>query len=283
MRRLSHVIQSTDVMLGFTNAYAISGIRHLMAATLNGATRIVNPGPFSPERFFELVQRFKVTFFLSTAYIANQIVDHPQFESADLHSLKQYICAGTKASHTVILRMNEYLNGGKFCHSYGVTETIGTVSINFDHTRNDCVGQLISGCEAKIVNEQGERLDVGETGELCLKQPYLFHGYVGDDQSAPNYFDSEGFYVTGDIARFDENGDLFIVDRKKEQFQCCGYHVQPAEIEGFLNQIDGVKESCLVPIPHPKYDNLPAAVIVKTESSACTKQTIYDSISSKSI
>lgn len=270
-----------DVVLGFSSFDGIAGIRILMAATLNGSARIVNVGPFSPERFFKLIERFKVTFSLSTAFQPNQILNHPQIKMADLTSLKHYICAGTKVSYDVIQKMNNYLRGGKFCHSYGMTELVGPVTVNFDHMKNDCVGQLISGCEVKVVNERGDRLGIGEDGELCVKQPYSFLGYLGDSRNVQQYFDDEGFFITGDIARFDANGDLFIVDRKKELFKCNGYHVTPCEIEEFLNKMEGVKQSCVVPIPDLKCDYLPAVVIERATNSTCTAESIYNSVSGK--
>lgn len=280
MRRLSTYIRSTDVLLA---PATLDGIRIIITGTINGSTRIVNDGPFSPERFFELVERFKVTYTLSAPFKAVQLLNHPQIETADLSSIKHYTCGGSGASFDTIQCISKYLRGGKLCHSFGMTELVGPVAINFNHTRNECVGQLISGCEVKIVNEEGERLGVGETGEFCIRQPHLFSGYLGDNRSFRDYFDSEGFFITGDIARFDENGDLFIIDRKKEMFKCSDYHVTPTEIEVFLNQIEGVKQSCLVPIPDENYEYLPAALIVRTENSTCTEQSISDAVSSKSI
>lgn len=281
MRNLSSYIRPTDVVLGFNSFDGIAGIRILMGATLNGCTRIVNAGPFSPERFFKLVERFKVTFSLSSAFQPIQILKHPQIQTANLTSYKHYICAGTKVSYDIIQQMNNYLRGGKFCHSYGMTELVGPITVNLDHMKNDCVGQLASGCEAKIVNEQGDRLGIDEDGELCIKQPYLFLGYLGDNRNIQQYFDDEGFFITGDIARFDANGDLFIIDRKKELFKCNGYHVTPCEIEEFLNKIEGVKQSCVVPIPDPICDYLPAVVIEKATNSTCTAEFIYNSVSSE--
>lgn len=281
VRRLSPFTKATDILLGFNSFDGISGIRMAMSAILNGATRIVNTGPFSPERFFYLVERFKVTFTASTAFSVIQLLNHPQIEFANLSSLKHYICAGSKLSLDAINEMNKYLKGGKLCHGYGMTEFVGPVAVNFNHTRNDCVGQLISGCKVKIVNEHGHRLGINEDGELCIKPSFLFSSYLTDNQCSPNYLDREGFFITGDIARFDKNGDLFMIDRKKEQFKCCGYHVSPTELEQFLDKISGVKQSCVVPIPDIKSEFLPAALIVKTENSTCTEESIYNAVLSK--
>lgn len=257
----------------------MTGLRAFLGATLNGSTRIVNEGEFSPERFFDLVEQFKVTFALGAAHKSLQILNHPRIDYVDLSSVKHYTSGGIKTSFNIIQKMNKYFKGGQFCHNYGMTETMGMVTVNLYHSRNNSAGQLISGSEAKIVNDHGQRLGVSEDGELCIKLPYPFLGYVGYEEK--NHFDSEGFLPTGDIAHFDQNGDLFITGRKKELFKCYDYHLMPTEIEEFLNRIDGVKQSCVVPIPNPKCGYMPAAVIVKTDNSTCNEQSIYDAVSGK--
>lgn len=282
VRRLSSILQATDIRLSFNGLGGIAAIRFLLIAPLNGYVRIVNPGSFSPERFFDLVKRFKVTFVNGcTAPIIAQLLSHPHIGSADLSSVKRIIVGFSKISLKLIVEMNKRLPNGKCSPIYGMSELAGQVAINLQHSRNDCVGQLINGAEAKVVNEEGKRLGVGEIGELCIRQPFQFSGYIGNTEKTDN-FDDEGFYATGDIVYFDENCDLFIVDRKKAIFKVGHYQVTPTEIETFLDQIDGVKQSCLVAIPDTECGNLPAAVIVKEELSNCTEESIYESVLRKS-
>lgn len=281
IRRLSQIIGSTDVVLGFERWYVVTGLRAFLGATLNGSTRIVNEGSFSPDRFFNLVEQFQVTFVLGAAHKALQLLNHPRIESADLSSVKHYTSGGIKTSFHVIQKMNKYLTNGRFCHNFGMTETFGIVAINLYHSKNNSAGQLISGSEAIIIDEHGNRLGIDDDGELCIKQPYPFLGYVGCE--AINHLDRNGFLATGDIAHFDQNGDLFITGRKKELFKCYDYHVMPTEIEEFLNKIDGVQQSCVVPIPNSKCGYMPAAVIVKSTNSNCTAQSIFKAVASKMV
>ncbi|XP_055325727.1 uncharacterized protein LOC129579599 [Sitodiplosis mosellana] len=280
LRKYSALIEVGDTMLGWAHFRGISGVRFLISGTLSGARRVVNQGAFTPERFFKLVQEFNVNVtFLNDSSQIHQLLKHPQIKTADLSSLKMLHCAGTIVPLHFIEKMNSHLGSSKFCNSFGMTETCGTVAINLYHSKNNCTGQLIGDCEAKIVNEQGDRLGVNESGELYLKDPFMFEGYLGDDGNASQHFDREGFFRTGDIAHFDENSDLFITDRKKELFKYMGYHIIPNEIQQFLDQIDGVDESCVVPVPISKYVLAPAAVIIKTKNSACTEEFIYDAVS----
>lgn len=277
---MSQIIRSTDVVLGFTGLNAISGIRSLMCATIHGATRIVNHGEFSVERFFKLVDQFKVTYSLISRYRVVQLANHSHLKNANLSSLKYLTCGGTKLSLETIQTMNKYLIGGKLCHNFGMTELAGPISINLNHSLNDSCGQLISGCAAKIINTSGERLGINQSGELCIKLPFMFLGYLCNKRSYSDCVDQEGFFLTEDIGSFDENGDLFIVSRKKDAFKSYGVSMTASEIEGFLNNIDGVMYSCVVPIPDPCSDNLPAALIVKTDDSKYTEGNIYHFVSS---
>ena len=157
----------------------------------------------------------------------------------------------------------------------------GIIACNLEHTKNNCVGQLFSGCETIIVNEQSERVGVNEAGEICVRFPFPFLGFLNDTHGMENYVDNDGFYLTGDESFFDENGDLFVNYRKKEIFKCIGNKILPIEMETILNDINGVRQSCVVPIPIETTGYVPAAVIVIDKSSGCTKRSIYDAVLSK--
>lgn len=279
-KRYKQVYTSFDVYFGYTSLDLASGVRALICGTLNGSTQIVNVGTFSPERFFHIVEKFKVTLVKANARMANELLHHPGIDSADLSSVKMYICGGSKLTFHTIHTLEKYLRNGKFVQNYGLNETVGSIVLNLKHTHNDCVGQLISGCNVKIINDQGERLGVNEIGELCLKLPHPFLGYLNNVPDINSCIDKEGFLKSGDLARFDENGDLFVVDRKNELFECRNCLVIPTEIEAILNKIDGVKESCVVPIPDKTGMSVPVALIIKTNNSSCTERSIYDAVSS---
>lgn len=276
------VFGPSDIVVGFTCLEGVSGVRFLFGSTFNGSTRIVNQGPFSPRRYFETVDKFKATVSICRSKLVEHLIDHAEIGSANLSSLKYFCAGGSKIPYHVIQNMSKHLPRGKFCQTYGMTETTGTIAMNLNHTRNDSVGQLISGWKAKIVNEAEERLGIGLVGELCLKLTCPILGYLGDDKTTHKYLDGEGFFMTGDLVRFDENNDLFIVDRKKEMFKSLGLPVTPTQVEELLNEIDGVQQSCVVPIPAQNFDCLPASLIVKTATSKCTEQSICNWVLSKS-
>lgn len=127
IRRLSQIIRANDVVLGYSGLDGVSAIRYFMGSILNGATRIVNHGPFDPKRFFEIVKQFRVTYTLCPPYRVVQLLNHPEIEAADLSSLRYFTSGGSRLTLDVIHKMNKYLHGGKLCHSFGMTESASMV------------------------------------------------------------------------------------------------------------------------------------------------------------
>lgn len=270
----------SDIALKMGVFEAVAGIRYLIGAALNGSTLIVNPGAFTPARFFELVEQFKVTLTTFSAHMLVQILKDPAIKTANLDSIRLFQCGGSTIPFENIQKISEYLKNGKCCTTYGFTESFSTVAANADHTRNNCVGQLLNGYEAIIVNDHGERLGINETGELCIKFPFPFTGYLNHSENIECFVDKDGFFISGDEGHFDENGDLFIDHRIKEVFKRSGHRISPGEIEAFINHIEGVKQSCVVPIPIDEVGNVAAAIVIKDKLSNCTEQSISDAVSS---
>lgn len=283
MESLRHTFKSTDVVVKLAHLASIAAVRCFLGAALFGGKYVMNAGPFSPKRYFELTERFHGTTIYASIYEIMQMLHDPGLETANLDSLTSFQCGSGYVSLEIIHRFGKYLKNAKICNHFGMTEAGGTIACNFEHVRNNSVGQLLCNHQAKIVNDNGERLGINEIGEFCIKFPIPFLGYIGKENEMHLFIDDEGFYMTGDEARFDENGDLFIDDRKKEVFKSHGAKVSPAQIEAFINNIDGVKESCVVPVPSELYGNLPTAVVVKSHNSTVTEQIIYDSVSSKAL
>lgn len=278
MESLNQIFKSSDTVLKFSSIHGVAGVRCLLGATFYGGKRLVNTGPFTPKRFFEFVERFKVSMTYTSIFEINQMLHDSNMETANLDSLTLFQCGDANISFQVIQKFSKYLKNAKFCNTYGLTESYGTIACNLKHTRNNCVGQLLCNHEAKIVNEQRQRLGINETGELCIRFAVPFSGYLNKTNEMHLFVDDEGFYMTGDEARFDENGDLFVDDRQREMFKSRGNKVSPADVEAFINNIEGVEQCCVVPIPSELYGYLPAAVIVKSKDSTCTEQSIYDSV-----
>lgn len=124
-------------------------------------------------------------------------------------------------------------------------------------------------------------MDPGEIGEIYVKSPNLFLGYAGRPEETRETFDVHGWLKTGDLGYFTADGEIFIVDRKKEMIKYMSYQVAPSEIEACIMKIEGVKGVCVVGIPDILAGDLAAAVIVKEGNSFLTEQDIVDEVASK--
>lgn len=123
-------------------------------------------------------------------------------------------------------------------------------------------------------------MDPNEVGEIYIMAPYRFLGYANNEEGTRNAFDGEGWLKTGDLGYITVEGDITIVDRKKDMIKYLNYQVSPSEIEGFVSRIDGVSVACVVGIPDMISGDLAAAVVIKDKNSVLTEQDIIDEVTS---
>lgn len=199
-----------------------------------------------------------------------------QFYETDLSSIRLILCGGSKLSPLTAVKISKYLKHGIVMHAYGMSEIGGVASLATITEENDTsVGRLSFGIEAKIIDDDGRRLGVGEIGEICMKTKFKFLGYFDNEEATSDAIDDEGFLLSGDIGYFDEMQKLHIVDRKKDMMKYCGSQLSPTEIEQFVIQDPRVKAVCVVGIPDAVAGNLPAAIIVRNDNEgSITKEDI---------
>ena len=124
------------------------------------------------------------------------------------------------------------------------------------------LGRLVPGVEAVVVDvDSGARLGAGETGELWLRGPALMAGYLGDETATAATIDAQGWLHSGDLARFDEDDRLYVVDRLKELIKCRGYQVAPAQLEAELALHPAVADAAVVPRPDEEAGERPVAYV----------------------
>jgi acyl-CoA synthetase (AMP-forming)/AMP-acid ligase II len=139
---------------------------------------------------------------------------------------------------------------------------LGPVALPSEPLRPGALGRLVPGMEAVVVDrDDGARLGPGETGELWLRGPQLMDGYLGDPTATAATIDAQGWLHTGDLAQFDDDGYLYVVDRLKELIKCRGYQVAPAQLEAELVQHPAVADAAVVPRPDEEAGELPVAYV----------------------
>ena len=162
----------------------------------------------------------------------------------------------------------EARTGKKILERYGMTETNMSTSNPYDGDRiAGTVGLPLPGVELRIADAKtGESLPDGEIGIIELKGDNVFTGYWQMPEKTAESFRDDGFFITGDMARIDENGYVVIVGRDKDLIISGGLNVYPKEIESLLDEIDGVTESAVIGVPHPDFGEAVVAVIVAENS-----------------
>lgn len=272
------VINSSDVLLCFSSLYWLSGWYVMLMGMLNGATRVISTQTFSADLQFQFIAKYKVTFIWNAPHQAISITKHDRFNQFDFSSVKFHVITGGRTPFHVQNEINARLPNGKTHNCYGLSETAGVVSCNMGD--KDSVGELMSCYIVKIINEAGHRLGIGEDGEICFKVKDTFLGYYNNKKATDEALDDEGFFLSSDIGHFDEDGDLFIVDRKKDIMKYCNFQVSPSEIESYLIESPDIKEACVIGTPDEIAIELPTAFIVRNKDSNIAESDVYDLVAS---
>ena len=160
----------------------------------------------------------------------------------------------------------EAKTGQRILERYGMTETTMNSSNPYDGDRRaGTVGFPLPNIELRVVDpEIGDELPKGDIGSLEVRGPNVFQGYWRMPEKTAEDFRDDGFFITGDIAKFDEDGYITIIGRSKDLVISGGYNVYPKEVETEIDDLDGVNESAVIGVPHPDFGEAVLAVVVPT-------------------
>ncbi|HAY90829.1 MAG TPA: malonyl-CoA synthase [Rhodobacteraceae bacterium] len=158
----------------------------------------------------------------------------------------------------------EAKTGQRILERYGMTETTMNSSNPYDGDRRaGTVGFPLPNIELRVVDpETGYELSKGEIGNLEVRGPNVFQGYWRMPEKTAEDFRDDGFFITGDIARFDQDGYITIIGRSKDLVISGGYNVYPKEVESEIDELDGVNESAVIGVPHPDFGEAVVAAVV---------------------
>lgn len=246
--------------------YHITGFVHTtwQPLLLGGTIYLRNPLEWDAEACMRTIEEEEITSFVGVTAMFVDIVDHEEFESYDLTSLESVGEGGAKMSVSVQERFEETA-GVEMGEGYGMTETCGAThssgnsSYGIVHGK---IGQPLRFTDSKIVDEDGEEVAPGETGELLVRGPMVMDGYHDMPEATEESFTERGYLKTGDIARRDENNYYEIVDRKKHMIVSAGYNIYPSEVEEFLYEHEAVAEAAVVGVPDERRNEIPVAFVV---------------------
>lgn len=255
------------------HVYAMSSCMNL--SILTGAMNILLPR-FDVEEVLETIKNVQPTTFpgVPTMYIA--LINHPNVDEYGLDSIQ--ICnSGSAPMPVEVMRKFEDKTGAKIVEGYGLSETSPTTHCNplFGTRKTGSVGIGVPSTDYKIVDlATGEQeLPPGESGEVIIKGPQVMKGYWNMPEETAHAL-RDGWLYTGDIAYMDEDGYLYIVDRKKDLIIASGYNVYPRDVEEVLYEHPDIQEAVVVGVPDPYRGENVKAVIVLKSGRECTKEEI---------
>jgi long-chain acyl-CoA synthetase len=231
---------------------------------------------FEPGKALEIIQRDRVNVFMGVPTMYGALLHHPERERYDTSTLKLCVSGGS-ALPVELLRGFEEAFGCKVLEGYGLSETSPVASFNHpDRERKaGSIGTPIRGVEMKVVDDEGREVPQGEVGEIVIRGHNVMKGYwQRDDATADAIHD--GWFHTGDMARIDEDGYFFIVDRKKDLIIRGGYNVYPREIEEVLYEHPAVREAAVVGVPHDEYGEEVAAAVALKEGESISAEELRD-------
>ncbi len=228
---------------------------------------------FDPDKALEIIERDKVNVFEGVPTMFGAMLHAKSADGANTKSLK--VCAsGGSAMPVEVMKAFEDKFGCKVLEGYGLSETSPVASFNHpDKERKPgSIGTPIEGVEMKLFDEDGKEVAEGEVGEIVIKGHNVMKGYLNREEATAEAI-KDGWFHSGDLAKKDEDGFYFIVDRKKDMIIRGGYNVYPREIEEVLYEHEAVREAAVVAVPHPELgEEVGAAVALKEGKEASVEE-----------
>jgi long-chain acyl-CoA synthetase len=239
-----------DVLLGALPLFHSFGQTCAMNAAVGIGGMVTLLPRFEPDKALEIIERDRVTVFQGVPTMYNAMLHCESADGADTSTLRLCISGGS-AMPAELMRAFEERFGCMILEGYGLSETSPVASFNHpDRERKPgSIGTPIEGVEMKVVDAEGNELPTGEVGEIVIRGHNVMKGYWARPDATREAITGDGWFRSGDMARVDEDGYFFIVDRKKDMIIRGGYNVYPREVEEVLYEHPAVQEAAVVGVP----------------------------------
>ncbi|HZT64304.1 MAG TPA: class I adenylate-forming enzyme family protein [Acidimicrobiales bacterium] len=275
---------------GRQNAYLLSvplfhatGCHSILVANTAAGGKLVMMHRWNPERALELIEREQITTFGGVPAMVMQVLDSPDFDKRDTSSVTSIGYGGAPAPPELVRRIKQHFPVGQPSNGYGLTETSSVTTMNSgdDYVRRpDSVGPPVPVVEVKVVDDEGRELPVGAVGELWIKGPNVVRGYWNKPEATAETF-TDGWLHSGDVARIDEDGFVYIVDRAKDMVIRGGENVYCVEVEAVLYEHPAVADAAVIGIPHEVLGEEVGAVVQLRPGATATEEELRRHVATK--
>ena len=270
----------TNVRLGEELIVTALPLYHIFALTANclvfmkfGAHNHLITNPRDMPGFVKELKSIPFTAITGVNTLFNGLLNTPGFDEIDFSKLHLTLGGGMAVQRAVADKWKQ-VTGCTLAEAYGLTETSPAVCINpLDlGAFNGAIGLPVPSTHACIKDDDGNMLPVGEIGELCVQGPQVMRGYWQRPEETAKVIDADGWLHTGDVARMDEQGYFYIVDRKKDMILVSGFNVYPNEVEDVIAMMPGVLEVAAIGVPDDKSGEAVKVFVVKKDPSLTADQ-----------
>jgi len=263
---------------------------HALATVARGCPTVMTEGErFDPEEVWRLVEKHRVTTMFVVPTMLTMLVEHPAIDRHDHTSLKHVLYAGAPMYREDQKRALTKLGMSCLTQYYGLGEVTANITVlrPDQHSLDDdpsfpigSCGMPRTGMDIAIFDQDGNRLPVGSTGEICVRGPAVFAGYFENAEANRLAF-AGGWFHTGDLGHLDARGFLTITGRKSDMYISGGSNVYPREIEEAILTHPAVAEAAVVGLPHPKWGEAGVAVVVPRAGMTLTSEEVLAHLQGK--
>jgi fatty-acyl-CoA synthase len=259
-------VDDDECILAVLPFFHVTGMQNAMNSVIYmGGTIVILPR-WDRAVAAHLVQRYRVTGWTAVPTMVVDLLSSPDVNNYDLSSIRVMGGGGAAMPEAIAQKLND-VYGLTYIEGYGLSETIAATHVNPPHkAKKQCLGIPIFGTDSRVVDpETLAELPPGQVGEIVTHGPQVFAGYWNKPEANAECFveiDGKRFFRTGDLARTDEEGYFFLVDRLKRMINASGFKVWPAEVEAMLYAHPGVQEAAIISTKDPRRGESVKAVIV---------------------
>lgn len=261
--------------------YHIAGAQALMAGIYGGRTLVLQP-QFEPEGWLRLVERERVTRAMLAPTMLKSLMECGSFGTHDLASLRVITYGAATMPQSVLLEALERFPGVQFINAFGQTETAATITMLtpqdhvFDGTPQEIdtkrkrlrsIGRPLPDVEVRIVDESGNELPTGQTGEIVARGERLMKGYWNRPQATADVI-RDGWLRTGDLAWRDQDGYIYLAGRAREFIKRGGEMISPEEVEEVLEMHPAVEEAAVIGLPDENWGEVVHAAVVPSPNAS---------------
>jgi len=269
----------TDTYLNIFPLFHSGGLFAFSVPLLIMGGTVIQPRSFDADQALRLIESEGVTVFAGVPTVFQMLTQADSWEEADLSGLRYCLSGGAPMPVPLIERYAAD-KGVVFRQGFGMTEfgpDVFSLSSQDSVRKAGSIGRPNFFVDAKVVHpETGVSLPPGGVGELLLRGPGSMSGYFGDPEATAAAFEADGWFHTGDLARFDDEGYCFIVDRLKDMFVSGGENVFPAEVEAAIHEVPGVAMTAVVGVPDDRWGEVGAAFVVPAPGHEIDEQAVLD-------